>query len=560
MNYLNELKKRAVVDGNGFNKNSRPYLTDTFPTQRSQNVLQTNPNLTPRFQYQQPISGFEPAAAGVGQPIVPQYSPMAPVQQYGQMKDIGLQGIQQQAMGKSPYLDLLEQRTRTQMGAAGAAQAGAMGQRMTQQQVDPTTRRAMEMDLSRQQALATGTAAGQIAETRAQQQQQAQVQAAQMGMQAEQVEMAKMRDQYEQLMAAGGLANIEQAEKLFQQMSGGESIDLTGDVRTQAYSTLGAYAQIPGTDIDEVIQMARQNGDMERFGLDEQDVRNMMEPILRSQNPLAVAEAQYKAMLDSGDIDQDQYEDMMAVQKWQLTNPDGLVVRDSYIVTNDSGDEVGNFLTQQEADSYASKHGGSVAFKKNGYIGVKDEYQQFLPAGEGEYFVEGATDEDKGVLYKNVGGERIKVTYDPEDPFSENNLELIEHYGYDSDEKEAKKIKKKMVQAVVNDLDNMPLDFDKEHPLYKDVLESPKVQGIKSLRSFETGTGTASVKKIELFEKYTPGQLINFNGNLLSYQSSNRKKVKGDDDIVYYYFYDPVTKETVEFHTQESGDGVTYPY
>lgn len=558
MNYVDKLKKDVVIDGDGFNKRGKPYLTEQFPVSAPQNVLQTNPNVASQFQYNQ---GYDPSMVGASpqqyQAPIGGFNPnVSNIQNYAQMKDIGLQGVKQQAQGFNPYLEILQKQGQTAMSAASSAEAGAMQQQFTQQNLDPTTRNALSMNLARQQGMAQGQFEGEIAKEKAASQQAAQQQSVQLGMQAEQFELGKMNLEYDRLLSEGGFANIQKAEELFNQMSGGEDIDLSGTVRSQAYSTLGAYAQIPGTNIDEVIKTARQNGDLERLGITEQEARNMIEPIMRSQNPLAVAEAQYGQMLKAGDIDQAQYDDMMAIQKFQATNPGNMMVRDSYIVKDENGDEVGNFLSQDEANSFIAKNGGTATFTKDGYVGLKDEYQEYLPAGEGGFYTEGKGDDS--VLYKNVDGQKTKVKMDFDEPFSENNMELIEHYGYDSENKTARKIKKKMIQAITNDIDNLPLDFDQSHPLYDDVLNSTGVQKIKSLSSYETGWGSKSIKKIEMFEGYQKGQLINHDGRLLVYERSNPRTIKGDDDIVSYYFYDPIDKTSHAFTTKQKGSGVVY--
>ena len=479
--------------------NNEPSRAGLLGVQQPTSVYQQQPMYNqqqqPRQQFQSGASYLPQRTLGLPQPQQQQAQPatQTPFQLSKESMFQGLQGVKKLAEGESKYMDLLEQKYLGRTAAAGAAKGAAMQQKYLGQDLDPSIQRALEGEQQRQQESSMGQIRGDIGAQRIASQESAQKDLAGLGMQINQYEMTQKSQQFNELLNAGGVDNIEQAQKIYEEMYG-STLDPYLAQENSKLKVLGKYAAMPGITPEEAIRLAKEEGALEFLGIDENEAKNYLDPIIMGSNPLYQAESEYGSMLKQGLISKDDYDNMITFAKWSITNPDGMEIKDSFIVKDNKGNEIGNFLTEEEANKFIEKNNDkNYEISKGKYIGRKGEYEEYTGMEEGEYFTKGEN------VYKIMEGKQILVEPDYDDPFSVQNQKFLE---LGEDNKYYKKIVDKQIKAVVSDSLEMPEDITEDSPLYKGLMKSDKVGKYDSnaLSYKETGWGTGSVVKIPEFD------------------------------------------------------------
>ena len=492
----------------------------------------------PRQQFQSGTSYLPQRTLGLQQPQQQQSQPttQTPLQLSKESMFQGLQGVKKLAEGESKYMDLLEEKYLGRTAAAGAAKGAAMQQKYLGQDLDPSIQRALEGEQQRQQESSMGQIRGDIGAQRIASQESAQKDLVGLGMQVNQYEMAQKSQQFNELLNAGGIDNIEQAQKIYEEMYG-STLDPYLAQENSKLKVLGKYAAMPGVTSDEAIRLAKEEGALDFLGIDENEAKNYLDPIIMGSNPLYQAESDYGAMLKQGLINKDEYDNMIAFAKYSITNPDGMEIKDSFIVKDDKGNEVGNFLTEEEANKFLEKNNDkNYKISKGKYIGRKGEYEEYTGMEEGEYFTKGEN------VYKIMEGKQILVEPDYDDPFSVQNEQFLK---LGEDNIYYKKIIDKQIKAVVSDSLELPEGITEDSALYKGLMKSDKVGKYDSnnLTYDETGVGTGSIVKISEFDSLAPNSLVVIDGKLYRYNGDKRLTVKWNDDLYRYHFTDILTGE-----------------
>lgn len=129
-----------------------------------------------------------------------------------------------------------------------------------------------------------------------------------------------------------------------------------------------------GLSWEDAFKAMQEDGTLDLLGMTESDIESMYNKLMLNQNPILQAEETYQQLLDSGVINQEEFDDMMDFLTWGLTHPEGVDISDGYMVTDKNGNEVGFFKTQEEANAFIEKYpdsGYESNFMKN-HIGEKD--------------------------------------------------------------------------------------------------------------------------------------------------------------------------------------------
>jgi len=515
---------------------------------REKSYGQKSGQLQPPSTIQGPGQLQPPAKTGYGQLAPPTYQAPQAYQapkttQIGigdtqKIMDESLKRTSELAAGKSDYMEGLKKRYLGMQAAAGTAQAGALEQELAgagMSESEKQTHRYMQERKADREQIGL---MGDLFEQESLMTQGAQSEAFNMAYQAKQLKANEMRERIDTLMAGGGADNLHQAGKLMEELMG-VPVDLHMARQENVMQVLGGLASVPGMSIDEVISQADKSGDLKYLGLTKEEARRYIEPIMHANNPIYQAKAQYGDLLESGEIDEKTYDKMVKLITWQQTNPEGVEVFDSWIVKDRQGNEVGNFKTEEEADSFVAQKGGAKEFTANGYIDYEGKYDEYLPVGEGGLF------EDKsGALYMVKDGQKMSATPDWDDPFSIRNEDLVEYYEMNPS-KEGEKLSEKILETQFRQIINNPMDIPENiptsSPLYQKLLGSGKVSNLKefdSLAQTEKGSGKSSRVRIEALEGLAMDSLVNVGGRVYVYRGDTPHAVTGDDDYTEYELYD----------------------
>jgi len=520
--------------------NNEPSRAGLLGVQQPTSVYQQQPMYNqqqqPRQQFQSGASYLPQRTLGLPQPQQQQAQPatQTPFQLSKESMFQGLQGVKKLAEGESKYMDLLEQKYLGRTAAAGAAKGAAMQQKYLGQDLDPSIQRALEGEQQRQQESSMGQIRGDIGAQRIASQESAQKDLAGLGMQINQYEMTQKSQQFNELLNAGGVDNIEQAQKIYEEMYG-STLDPYLAQENSKLKVLGKYAAMPGITSEEAIRLAKEEGALDFLGIDENEAKNYLDPIIMGSNPLYQAESEYGSMLKQGLISKDDYDNMITFAKWSITNPDGMEIKDSFIVKDNKGNEIGNFLTEEEANKFIEKNNDkNYEISKGKYIGRKGEYEEYTGMEEGEYFTKGEN------VYKIMEGKQILVEPDYDDPFSVQNQKFLE---LGEDNKYYKKVLDKQIKASISDSLEIPEDITEDSALYKGLMNSNKVgkYNENNLTYNESGLGTGSIVKIAEFDSLAPNSLVVIDGKLYRYNGDTRLVIKRDDDLYQYNFTDILT-------------------
>jgi len=378
----------------------------------------TRPQPQPQTRTQQPIQ-----AAPLSTQTQPSQSKGAPtpIDPNAVLRQ-GLEEISNIASGDSPNLDRLLEKYLNRGSNVQAAQQAGMQQQFNQAGLDPTQSATLSADAQRRFNMQQGETTGQIAQEQGREQFQAIQQLPQLAQQAQQMDILKKQDlqnQFNKLIELGGSKNLMAAEKIGREVFGVDTVDMHKIEEIGINRMLADYASMPGFDVNEAVQLMKGNGELDYLGITEEEAKAKLEPIYQNNNPLSSIQTGYQNMLDQGLISQNEYDNAMAVQKFNLLNPQGLEINDSFLVVDSAGNEIGNFLDEGEAIRFSQQHGGSI--QKGKMVNLAGETPENLPS-EGEVFT------DKGSLYIVEGGQKVLAKPDFDDPFSSQNRQILNYY------------------------------------------------------------------------------------------------------------------------------------
>jgi hypothetical protein len=143
----------------------------------------------------------------------------------------------------------------------------------------------------------------------------------------------------------------------------------------------------------------------------------------------------------------------------------------SFVVTDNNGNEVGNFKTEDEAESFVTNNGGKgykSKFKKNGYIGLKGSYEEYFGSKQPGDVFKGKG----GSLFTVSNGKQVPAKVTPLMPFSAMNNSLYKYYKLNGMEDKANEVLNLQIDHlrtladVDGDIDSLPAGVTKDHPAY----------------------------------------------------------------------------------------------
>jgi hypothetical protein len=431
---------------------------------------------------------------------------------FGSIQEQSLADLQRRALGDSEALDLLEERYLGSQAAASAARKAASQQQALQRGADPTLLRTLGLQSDRAGETAQGQIRADLAVERARQAEQAQRELLDVSTRLNDQQKQEVQNQILQLQQAGGADNLAQATKLFNKLNGID-IDYHGLEQKGIGSILGSYAAIPGIDINRAIQMAQESGDLEFLGLSPEEARRYIEPIMQSSNPIAKVEAEAKAMLDAGQITQDQYENMLLVAQQKATGTEGFDISQGFIVSDEAGRRIGQFKSQEEVDAFMAQNQGKNYNVSEGKVIFKEgEHTPFTGKNVGDVF------EKNGTLYTIAdNGEQVRAKFNKDDPFSNISSKMLDAYGVNDIEnpkdfpKGAKKILDAQKSFLINRPNQWPSEVDPDSALYKSVLAQVGDNHEFKMRESRKDKRTY---KIPLFADTPEGSLIGIGGRV----------------------------------------------
>jgi hypothetical protein len=511
-------------------------------------------NVVSRVPAQTPSTGLlkTPGIQQPIQPVQPQARPQTPTGPVSQAEGFinqGLLNLSDIAAGKNSVLDIAEEKFLGRAARTGAAQGAANQQRFAQQNLDPASINALELARQRGSSIDTGQFQSEIAGQRAGQALQAQQQLSQQALQASQFQRQVAQDKFNSLIRLGGEQNLINAEEIAQDLYG-TGVDMRG-LKAQGLDQLVAnYASIPGMTAQDALEVMKRDGALEFWGISEQEAMGRLQTTFARSNPIAQAEAEFTSMLEAGDITQEDFDRMMILTREQILNPGDFTLQDSYVVTDANGREIGNFLTENEADIFMRNNpGGTKTFTKNGFLSQGTEVR-----AEGEVFVDGNN------VFTIIEGQKVlaKPDLSPDAAFSTKNQNLINFYESNPSEQNNRKLDN-IVDAQTNALksraDLWPSNVGKDSLAYRNLLKtSPKLPpALQNLTSIEEGTGASSTIKIMALEKPI-NSVFQFGDRLLVLQDVQAPRVKGDNPTTYTLF-DPIANETITILTGKDKTG-----
>jgi|TARA_Y100000310_G_scaffold127848_2_gene126983 hypothetical protein len=391
------------------------------------------------------------------------------------------------AGGNSQLFDRMKNTLMGELTASQGASTAAVQQQELQQGLTPETSRLLQQERERSQSMERGNLMNQLTQLESQAAIDATNQAVQQGMLRTQFEIKQKETLANNLIEQGGLENLDRAEDILTEIYG-TPIDLQ---MLKTKKSLSAVADIValGQGVEDSINLAKQQGVMEQYGLSEEELRGMMTPMIMNTNPIVQAQTMYADLVTQGVITQDQANQAMSVVNWTLMNPQGLEISNSFIVTDANGNQVGNFKTEEEADSFIVNNPDknyNKQFKKNGWIGLKGDYEEYLGSK-----VEGDVFEQSGKLFRIVNGEKIPARMMPTVPFSAVNNSLYKYYINSGREEQANEILNIQVNHLrsLEDSDGdieLPAGMSKDHPAYKEYMRGKGGSGVQTQKSTST--------------------------------------------------------------------------
>jgi hypothetical protein len=480
------------------------------------------------------------------QPVQPQKDPLSTVQDYEQLYKQSLLDLQKLSQGQSPLYEQLQNVYLGRLGASQAAEQAAQEQRAAQLGVSPERQALAGQLLDRQQDIQQGQIISDLSQQQAQQAIGAQQQLGQQGLLGAQYETAKQKEILNNLIQSGGIENLSKAQEIYTQLYGTE-MDMAALKQSQQMSKRGELAAM-GMGVDETIQLAQNQGILDQYGLTPDMARQMLTPMIMGSNPIFQAQTQYADLVKQGVITQDQADKALMAMKWSMTNPQGVEIKDSFVVYNPDGSQAGNFLSEQEAQAFVEQQGGNLTYEKvkDGYIGLKGEYKEFLTQKEGDVFT------DKGNVYTVVQGEKVLAQITPELPFSRINSQLARHYSETGQKDKLNEILKLQIDSALSEPKNIPTEV-MNNPAFVDALtKSGRVKSTGSMDSLEgkeVGSGPNSKVVIDVLEGVLDNSLVNMGGEILVFESKQEHPFTGNDDEMSYYLYNPKTGERITLRT-----------
>jgi hypothetical protein len=532
----------------GFNPLNKSLNTQPQPINRlavqPSNQTPITPPAKPLIQTNTPQSTLSNIPA-VGKAVAPVQA--APIQKQSlgfnqnqvapkKKEPIGFNTINKVAQGDKSYLDDIYSKLNNQymgrLGARQAAQTSAQAQQNAQMGLSDSVKNTLGAVQGREQNMEAGAIQSDLATQQAQQQVAEQKQAIQQVIQ-------NKKESIQNLINLGGVENLKQAEQFAKEVYGTDVYGLGNIANDQKMTALAKYTAIPGMSAKGALELAIQNGDLDRYGMTEEEAKNIIAPLVLGSDPVYQAKGHYGDLLDKGLITASDYKDAVDLVKWASLNPDGIEIMDSFVVTDKEGNEVGNFKTQEEANAFMQKNAGdfTVQKKDNGYIGYKGDYQEFLPAAVGDVW-----QGQDGGLYINMNGEKVPATPIFEDPFAAQNNRILDYYtthGIDNDV--TRQIRTAQLRAANADPLSLPVGLNPNSALYSDLTNSAKATSWDGLKEqSEQGTGSDSHVYNPVLEQLPDNSFINVDGELWLLKSNTLENQSGDD-IHTYTLYNPVT-------------------
>jgi len=419
--------------------------------------------------------------------------------------DKSLLELQKIAGGNSELFEQLKNVKMGQLGAEQAAGTAAAEQRALQQGLSPETSRLIGQQRDRSQAMERGNLRNQLTQLESQAAIDATNQSVQQGLMRTQFEFQEKQNLANNLIEQGGFENLDRAEEVLTELYG-TPIDLQNLRNKQTLRSVADLVALGG-GIEETMQLAQQQGLAQNLGIDENELRTMVNSMVVNSNPISQAEVMYKDLVSNGTITQEQANQAMEVMKWTMLNPQGVEISNSFAVTDANGNQVGNFKTEEEADSFIANNadkGYNKKFEKNGWIGLKGSYEEYLGSK-----VEGDVFEQNGKLFRLVNGQKVDARMTPTVPFSSTNNSLYKYYINSGRQEQANDILNLQVDHLrsLEDEDgdiDLPAGITEDHPAYKiwakgntslnqgQKIQPTKVKKKKTTSSGETQTGEIS--------------------------------------------------------------------
>jgi len=499
-------------------------------------------------------STLNPLSAPTGQSGVrtaPKASPLGGTS----IKDpIGLNTLKGIASGETDlYKDNFTKANNQQLGRLGAAQAfekAASAQQMAQSGASDAVKNVLNANQERSQSLERGAVTQSLAS-----QQMGQQTKAQEGAIREVIQGKK--EAIENLIKLGGQENMDKAEEYAKEVYGSDVYGL-GDIRNdQKMSAIAKYTAIPGMSVDGAMDLLKQNGDLERYGITPEEARKFASALVLGSDPIYQAKSHYGDMLDDGLISPEEYSDAVDFVKWSQLNPEGVEIVDSYRVTDAEGKEVGNFKTQSEADLFMKNNNGnfSTELVPNGYIGYKDEYDEYF----GDYLQGDIFTGTDGNLYTVNDGQKVIARPTPEDPFSQQNVKLLRYLESNGMENDTtREIRRQQVNAMEVDPSSVPVGMLPSSQVYKDMLS--KATSLEdptgAHKAREQGHGHSSEVVISSLHNLADDTWVDLDGKLYLYKGKEKQVIDNDDDVNSYEFYNPTTGEKFYYKTTRDKKGV----
>ena len=185
----------------------------------------------------------------------------------------------------------------------------------------------------------------------------------------------KQKDSLNTMLAAG---DYKGAGKLFKDIYGSD-IDFSylEDSKKAGQWSEGFNNMIAlitsGTKWEDALNIMKKDGSFAKMGMTETDLYKFYAQAQLNNDPMYKYVNTVDGWVKNKLISQDEADDMIALFKYNLTNPNGLEVLDGFAVKDKGGKEVGFFTTKEEAEKYiaANKDKGYVSTPVKNHVGIK---------------------------------------------------------------------------------------------------------------------------------------------------------------------------------------------
>jgi len=329
-----------------------------------------------------------------------------------------------------------------------------------------------------------------------------------------------------------------QKEELASKLYNYDDFSFGDELVKQKMNALGKYAAM-GLGVEDAIKLAKQNGDLDKYGITEEQAKDMLAPLVLAKDPVYAANQHYKSLLKQGLIDEDTYDKITKAVKFLVTTPQGVEIADSFKVYDNNGNEIGNFKSQQEAIQFAQQNGlgqDSVKYVKNGWIGFKGDYVPLVAKGVKNWDIY----EDNGNLYMMVDGKPVDLVTAwgavNQDPFSIQGQKILTYLETHPDAKEKhKELYKTIMNKVAQLANDDPALINDESlipgtPVYetlKNIVPEAKFNRSKAK------IGGNRVWKIDSLEGLPENGLVKIGNGLYRLVSKSTKNAIGRDSRIY---------------------------